>query len=85
MPPEGHTPELQLPLDVCEADLPDPLGRVLSVVTGQRGQHQHLRGLHLAGDVAGRRGLLSTLRRSRGRGGVVPAGRVQVNLRAPGD
>lgn len=84
MPPKRHAPQFQLPLYVVEADLPYPPRRVLPVVTGKRGEHQHLRRLHLSRNVARRRRLLSTLRRG-GRGGrVVSVGRVQVDLGASG-
>lgn len=85
MPPKRDAPQFQLPLDVAEADLPDPFRRVLPVVTRKRGEHQHFRRLHLPGDVArGGRGLLPTLRRGGRRGRVVPVGRIQVYLGASG-
>lgn len=84
MPPKRNAPQFQLPLNVVEADLPDPFRRVLPVVTWKRGEHQHFRRLHLPGDIARGRGLLPALGRG-GRGGrVVPVGRVQVDLGASG-
>lgn len=85
VPSERDTAEPELLLNVGEADLARLTRRVLPVVSRQWRQHQSLRRVHLAGDVAGRCGRLlsSSLRRRRRRRGVLLRRTVQPDFRAP--